>query len=93
MVFESLGVFETSSLSASLKALDGIKKEKNVSIVGRQLLGEGIVTLFIKGDLGAIKRALAFGAESIISTDDFRSSHVIPLPHNNLLSIIETKRI
>jgi ethanolamine utilization protein EutM len=93
MVFESLGVFETSSLSASLKALDGIKKEKNVNFAGRQLLGEGIVALFIKGDLGAIKRALAFGAESIVSTSDFRSSHVIPLPHKNLLSIIELKRI
>jgi ethanolamine utilization protein EutM len=93
MVFESLGVFETSSLSASLKALDGIQKEKNVNFVGKQLLGEGIVTLFIEGDLGAIKRALAFGAESIVSTNDFRSSHIIPLPHKNLLSIIEIKRI
>ena len=93
MVFESLGVFETNSLSSSLKALDGIQKENNVNFIGRQLLGEGIVALFIKGDLGAIKRALAFGAESIISTNDFRSSHIIPLPHKYLLSIIGLERI
>ncbi|HEX9251890.1 MAG TPA: BMC domain-containing protein [Ignavibacteriaceae bacterium] len=91
MVYESLGVFETSSVSASLKALEGIIKEKQVNIVGKQLLGEGIVSLFIKGDLGAIKRALAFGAEAIVSTNEFRSSHVIPLPHQNLFSIIGLK--
>jgi len=92
MVIESLGVIETSSVSASLKALDGIQKEKRVNIIGKQVLGEGIVTLFITGDLGALKRALAFGAESIVSSNEFRSSHVIPLPHKNLLSIIELKR-
>lgn len=91
MVYESLGVFETSSVSASLKALQGIIKEKQVNIVGKQFLGEGIVSLFIKGDLGAIKRALAFGAEAIVSTNEFRSSHVIPLPHQNLFSIIGIK--
>jgi ethanolamine utilization protein EutM len=91
MVYESLGVFETSSVSASLKALEGIIKEKQVSILGKQVLGEGIVTLFIKGDLGAINRALAFGAEAIVSTSEFRSSHVIPLPHQNLFSIIGLK--
>ena len=92
MIYESLGVFETSSVSASLSALEGINKEKNVDIIGKQLLGDGIVTLFIKGDLGAIKRALAFGADAIALTNEFRSSHIIPLPHNNLLSIIGLKR-
>lgn len=92
MVFESLGVFETSSVSASLKALEGIQKENPVKIVGKQVLGEGIVALFIKGDLGAIKRALATGADSISSTNEFRSSHVIPLPHKDLLSIIGIER-
>lgn len=92
MVFESLGILETNSLSASLIALKGINKEKQVNIVGKQVLGEGIVTLIIKGDLGAIKRALAFGAEAIASTSEFRSSHVIPLPHKDLLSITGLKR-
>ncbi len=92
MIYESLGVFETNSVSASLSALEGIKKEEKVSIVGKQVLGDGIVTLFIKGDLGAIKRALAFGAEAITLTNGFRSSDIIPLPHNNLLSIVGLKR-
>ncbi len=92
MIYESLGIFETSSMSSSLSALVGINKEKNVDIIGKQVLGDGIVALFIKGDLGAIKRALAFGAEEIALTNEFRSSHVIPLPHNNLLSMIGLKR-
>ena len=92
MVFESLGAFETSSVSASMTALEFIQKEKSINIVGKQVLGEGIVTLFISGDLGAIKRARAFGAEAISSTNEFRSSHVIPLPHRELLSTIELKR-
>jgi ethanolamine utilization protein EutM len=92
MVFESLGVFETSSMSASIKALNGIQSEKQINIVGKQVLGEGIVTLFISGDLGAIKRALTFGAEAIVSTNEFRSAHIIPLPHKYLLSTIGLKR-
>lgn len=92
MVFESLGIFETSSTSASLKALNAINTEKQVNIIGKQVLGQGIVTLFIQGNLGAIKRALAFGAEAIASTNEFRSSHIIPLPHQNLLSTFGLKR-
>ena len=92
MVFESLGIFETSSMSASLKALNGINTEKHVNIIGKQVLGQGIVTLFIQGNLGAIKRALVFGAEAIASTNEFRSSHIIPFPHKNLLSTIGLKK-
>lgn len=92
MVFESLGVFETRSVSASLKAIEAFQKGNSVKIVGKQVLGEGIVTVFIKGNLGAIKRALADGAEALVSTNEFRSSHVIPLPHKELLSIIGLER-
>jgi len=85
MTFESLGIIETSSVSASLKILFGIQKEKEIKIVGKEILGGGIVTLFIKGNLGAIKRAIAFGRQNLISNDEFRSSHIIPLPHQQLL--------
>lgn len=91
MVFESLGIFESNSLSSSVKALDAISKEKHINIVRKQLLGDGIVTILIKGELGAIKRAFSYGAEVIGSTNDFRGSHIIPLPHSKLLSIIGAK--
>ena len=92
MVFESLGIFETTSVSSSIKALEGMQKEKLVKVIGKQLLGDGIVTIFLRGDLGAIKRALAFGAEAILSTNEFRSSHFIPLPHSKLFSIVGVKK-
>lgn len=92
MVFESLGIFETHSVSSSIIALKGIQKETSVSIVGKQILGDGIVTIILKGDLGAIKRAIAFGAEAIVSTNGFRGSHVIPLPHNKLLAFVGLKK-
>jgi ethanolamine utilization protein EutM len=85
MTFESLGIIETSSVSASLKTLSGLGKEKEIEIVGKQILGGGIVTLFIKGELGAIKRAISFGKDSLDLKSDFRSSNIIPLPHQQLL--------
>lgn len=92
MVFESLGIIETSSVSSSLKVVEAIQKESHVNIIAKQLLGDGIVTIFLKGNLGAIKRALAFGADAIAANNEFRASHIIPLPHNNLLSIIGVKK-
>jgi len=86
MALESLGIVETSSVSASLKTLEGVLKEKNIKLVGKQILGDGIVTIFIQGDLGAIKRALSFGNEALHSNNECRNSHIIPLPHSELLS-------
>ena len=93
MTFESLGIIETSSVSASLKTLNGIQKEKGIKIVGKEILGGGIVTLFIKGDLGAIKRAIALGKENLKNDSEFRSSHIIPLPHQKLLLKFGLERI
>lgn len=92
MDFESLGIFETSSVSSLLKALEGMQKQKSVKFVGKQVLGEGIATAFVSGKLGAVNRALSAGAEAISSSNEFRSKHIIPLPHKNLFSIIGIKK-
>jgi microcompartment protein CcmL/EutN len=86
VAFESLGMIELNSVSASLKVLQEIENEKLVKIIDKQILGDGIVTIFIKGDLGAIKRALSLNFDSLHSNNEFRFSHVIPLPHSELLS-------
>ena len=93
MTLESLGIIETSSVSASLKILHGMQKEKNIKLIGKEILGCGIVTLVIEGNLGAIKRAISAGKENLNSSDEFRSSHIIPLPHNKLLSKFGLERI
>lgn len=85
MPLESLGIFETNSFSASLKAINEIKKAKGVKFIGKQFLGDGIVSIFIKGELGAIRKALYNGADVLNSTNGFRSSHIIPMPHKDLL--------
>ncbi|MDP2364850.1 MAG: BMC domain-containing protein, partial [Ignavibacteria bacterium] len=86
VAIESLGMIELNSVSASLKVMQGIQKEELVNIIDKQILGDGIVTLFIKGDLGAIRRALSYGIDSLHSNNEFRCSHIIPLPHTALLS-------
>ena len=86
MAFESLGMIELNSVSASLKVLQAIQKEELVKIIDKQILGDGIVTIFIKGDLGSIRRALSFGIDSLQSNNEFQCSHIIPLPHTELLS-------
>ncbi len=85
MPLESLGILETNSFSGSLKAINEIKKTNGVKFIGKQFLGDGIVSVFIKGELGAIRKALQNGADVLNSTDGFRSSHIIPMPHKDLL--------
>lgn len=84
MEYESLGIFETSSISSALKAATEMTKIKNVNFVCRKYLGNGIVTCILKGNLGALQEAIQIGKESISDSNDFRHSHIIPLPHKAL---------
>jgi len=90
--FESLGIFETNSVSASLIALGAIHKENDVKIIGKQILGEGIVTFFVTGNLGALRNALKLGANAIISGNEFRGFHIIPLPHPKLFTTFSLEK-
>jgi microcompartment protein CcmL/EutN len=92
MVIESLGIFETASLSSSLVAVNSILKEKGIKIISKQILGEGIVSVFLIGELGALKRGSEFGTEALKYSGDFRGFHIIPFPHSKLLSTFELIR-
>ena len=92
MALDSLGIIELNSISASLKVLQGIRKEKLVKIIAKQILGDGIVSIFITGDLGAIRRAISFGINLLHSNNDIRFSHIIPMPHAELLLKFELER-
>ncbi|GIK21284.1 MAG: BMC domain-containing protein [Ignavibacteriota bacterium] len=87
MIDKSLGIFETNSISASIKALSLIIKENSVNIINKQVLGEGIVALVFTGNLGAMKKAFNKGAEHLSASNEFRAFHIIPMPHKNLLSL------
>lgn len=84
MQFDSLGILETGSVSASIIAVNALLKVNEVSIIGKQILGDGIVTVFMKGNLGAIRDALKLGADALKDSGQFRHSHIIPLPHKDL---------
>ncbi len=85
MEFESLAIFETNSVSSALNAANEMSKVKNVRFVCKEYLGNGIVTCVFKGNLGALQEALKIGKTSISDSNDFRYSHIIPLPHKLLL--------
>ncbi len=92
MTFDSLGIFETSSFSGALKAINEIKKISGIKLIDKQILGDGIVTVFVKGDLGAIRKSLKCGADVLSDSNEFRNYHIIPLPHKDLLSKLNLER-
>ncbi|MDT3696569.1 MAG: BMC domain-containing protein [Ignavibacterium sp.] len=87
MIEKSLGIFETNSISASIKALSVIVKENSLDIINKQVLGDGIVALVFTGNLGAMKKAFKISAEHLSASSEFRAFHIIPMPHKNLLTL------
>jgi microcompartment protein CcmL/EutN len=69
---------------AALAAADAMVKAANVAIVGRQEVGDGLVSVTIVGDVGAVKAATEAGAETASSVGELISVHVIPRPHGEL---------
>lgn len=81
---EALGMIETKGYVAALAAADAMVKAANVTIVGREEVGDGLVAVVIQGDVGAVKAATEAGAEIAASVGELVSVHVIPRPHAEL---------
>lgn len=86
--FASLGMIETKGLVASVEAADAMVKAANVHLVGKIHVGGGIVTVLVRGDVGAVKAATEAGAAAAQRVGELLSVHVIPRPHNELESIL-----
>jgi ethanolamine utilization protein EutM len=80
----AIGMIETKGYVAALAAADAMVKAANVAIVGRQEVGDGLVSVTIVGDVGAVKAATEAGAETASSVGELISVHVIPRPHAEL---------
>ncbi|AQA05086.1 ethanolamine utilization protein EutM [Mycobacterium sp. MS1601] len=80
----AIGMIETRGYVASLAAADAMVKAANVTLVGRQEVGDGLVAIVIQGDVGAVKAATEAGAETASSIGELVSVHVIPRPHQDL---------
>ena len=80
----ALGMIETRGFAAMVEAADAMVKAANVTIVGRDQVGDGLVSVTIIGDVGAVKAATEAGAETATSVGELVSVHVIPRPHAEL---------
>ena len=80
----ALGMIETRGLVGSVEAADAMVKAANVTIVGREEVGDGLVSVIINGDVGAVKAATEAGAETVSQVGELVSVHVIPRPHPDL---------
>lgn len=84
----ALGMVETKGLVGSVEAADAMVKAANVEIVGREQVGSGLVTVMVRGDVGAVKAATDAGAAAAERVGELVSVHVIPRPHPDVEKIL-----
>jgi ethanolamine utilization protein EutM len=81
MKYDALGMIETKGLVGAIEAADAMVKAANVNLVGKELVGGGLVTVMVRGDVGAVKAATDAGAAAAQRVGELISVHVIPRPH------------
>jgi len=88
---EALGMIETRGLVGAIEAADAMVKAAKVSLIGKEKIGGGYVTVFVRGDVGAVKAATDAGATAAEKVGELISVHVIPRPHQEVEMIIPQK--
>ena len=88
MTNEALGMIETKGLVGSIEAADAMVKSANVVLTGYEKIGSGLVTVFVRGDVGAVKAAVDAGAAAADKVGQVVSVHVIPRPHQVVESML-----
>nr|WP_281248187.1 ethanolamine utilization microcompartment protein EutM [Desulfovibrio gilichinskyi] len=84
----ALGMVETKGLVGAVEAADAMVKAANVKLVGREQVGGGLVTVMVRGDVGAVKAATDAGAAAAAKVGELLSVHVIPRPHSEVELIL-----
>jgi len=88
MAQEALGLIETKGLIGSVEAADAMVKAANVTLIGKEYIGAGYVTVMVRGDVGAVKAATDAGAAAARRVGELVSVHVIPRPHSEVERIL-----
>jgi ethanolamine utilization protein EutM len=88
MTLEALGMIETRGLVGAIEAADAMVKAANVTLVGKEYIGAGYVTVMVRGDVGAVKAATDAGAVAARRVGELVSVHVIARPHGELEKIL-----
>ncbi|EOL43438.1 MULTISPECIES: BMC domain-containing protein [Enterococcus] len=91
MKHDALGMVETRGMIGSIEAADAMVKAANVSLIGKEFVGGGIVTVMVRGDVGAVKAATDAGAAAAERVGELLSVHVIPRPHSEVENILPNK--
>ena len=80
-IANALGMVETKGLVGAIEAADAMVKAANVTLIGKEQVGAGLVTVMVRGDVGAVKAATDAGAAAAENVGELISVHVIPRPH------------
>ena len=88
MAQEALGMVETRGLVAAIEAADAMVKAANVTLVGTEKIGSGLVSVMVRGDVGAVKSAVEAGEAAAQRLGEIIATHVIPRPHGDVEKIL-----
>ena len=88
MELQALGMVETRGLVASIEAADAMLKAANVVLVGTEKIGSGLVSVMVRGDVGAVKSAVEAGSAAAARLGEIIAVHVIPRPHDEVETIL-----
>lgn len=85
---EALGMIETKGLVGAIEATDAMTKAANVVLIGYEKIGSGLVTVMVRGDVGAVKASVDAGVAAASNVGEVVSKHVIPRPHSDTEKIL-----
>lgn len=85
---EALGMIETKGLVGAIEAADAMTKSANVTLMGYEKIGSALVTVMVRGDVGAVKAAVDAGACAAEKVGEIVAQHVIPRPHTDVEKIL-----
>lgn len=85
---EALGMIETRGLVAAVEAADAMCKAANVTLIGTERIGSGLVTVMVRGDVGAVNAAVESGSSAASRLGELVATHVIPRPHTDVEQIL-----
>ena len=87
---EALGMVETRGLVAAIEAADAMVKAANVTLIGSEKIGSGLVSIHVRGDVGAVKAAVEAGGAAASRLGKVIATHVIPRPHADVEKLLPT---
>ena len=87
---EALGMVETRGLVAAIEAADAMVKAANVQLIGSEKIGSGLVSVMVRGDVGAVKAAVEAGGAAAANLGEVVATHGIPRPHTDVDKLLPT---